>query len=292
MRNCCATPPRSRRTTADAAQAGICDPCLRYAGRVLSGRSAGIYQRLEAGDGGQPRRHLRPHRPDRAAAPGGAAWSTIWVCRCATRISGAWTNGCWTAKRWQKTIRSRLPAPTANSASTAFDRRWRCRRKICTFPTADTAAYEASWKGVRCAVMQGGQGEVKHWAFNDPVRRQGAYQDAAAHPAGVSAARTRGRGTASADAYSERAHIRRRQHPAGSDARAHRRARTDLAGGKGLDLASGPPRQPLRHAADRPDDRPQRIADAAVPMSLLADHPNVQFNFYRGGIGTCETEMH
>jgi len=27
-------------------------------------------------------------------------------------------------------------------------------------------------------------------------------------------------------------------------------------------------------------------------MSLLADHPNLQFNFYRHGIGTCETEMH
>jgi len=29
-----------------------------------------------------------------------------------------------------------------------------------------------------------------------------------------------------------------------------------------------------------------------VPMSLLADHPNVQFNYYRGGIGTCAIEMH
>jgi glucosamine-6-phosphate deaminase len=29
-----------------------------------------------------------------------------------------------------------------------------------------------------------------------------------------------------------------------------------------------------------------------VPMSLLADHPNVQFNYYRGGLGTCGTEMH
>jgi len=27
-------------------------------------------------------------------------------------------------------------------------------------------------------------------------------------------------------------------------------------------------------------------------MSLLADHPNVQFNYYRGGLGTCGTEMH
>jgi glucosamine-6-phosphate deaminase len=36
----------------------------------------------------------------------------------------------------------------------------------------------------------------------------------------------------------------------------------------------------------------KKIVDSSVPMSLLADHPNVQFNYYRGGIGTCETEMH
>jgi glucosamine-6-phosphate deaminase len=34
------------------------------------------------------------------------------------------------------------------------------------------------------------------------------------------------------------------------------------------------------------------IADAAVPMSLLAEHPNVQFNFLRSGIGVCDSEMH
>lgn len=34
------------------------------------------------------------------------------------------------------------------------------------------------------------------------------------------------------------------------------------------------------------------IADAAVPMSLLAGHPNVRFNYYRGGIGECDVEMH
>jgi len=27
-------------------------------------------------------------------------------------------------------------------------------------------------------------------------------------------------------------------------------------------------------------------------MSLLADHPDVQFNYYRGGLGTCAVEMH
>ena len=31
--------------------------------------------------------------------------------------------------------------------------------------------------------MQGGQGEVKHWAFNDPPRRAGAYKDAPPSPA-------------------------------------------------------------------------------------------------------------
>ncbi|HCP39105.1 MAG TPA: glucosamine-6-phosphate isomerase, partial [Verrucomicrobiales bacterium] len=34
------------------------------------------------------------------------------------------------------------------------------------------------------------------------------------------------------------------------------------------------------------------IADSAVPMSLLAGHPNVQFNFYIGGVGHCDVEMH
>jgi len=32
----------------------------------------------------------------------------------------------------------------------------------------------------------------------------------------------------------------------------------------------------------------RRIPDSAVPMSLLADHPNVQFNFYRHGIGRVQ----
>ena len=36
----------------------------------------------------------------------------------------------------------------------------------------------------------------------------------------------------------------------------------------------------------------RRIVDTAVPMSLLADHPHVQFNYYRGGLGTCAVEMH
>jgi glucosamine-6-phosphate deaminase len=34
------------------------------------------------------------------------------------------------------------------------------------------------------------------------------------------------------------------------------------------------------------------IVDTSVPMSLLADHQNVQFNYFRGGLGTCAVEMH
>jgi glucosamine-6-phosphate deaminase len=36
----------------------------------------------------------------------------------------------------------------------------------------------------------------------------------------------------------------------------------------------------------------KKLPDSSVPMSLLADHPNVQFNFLRSAIGTCDAEMH
>src|SRR5207237_1015387 len=41
------------------------------------------------------------------------------------------------------------------------------------------AAYGRSFELVRCVTMQGGQGEVKHWAVNDPPRRKGKHKD---HP--------------------------------------------------------------------------------------------------------------
>lgn len=36
----------------------------------------------------------------------------------------------------------------------------------------------------------------------------------------------------------------------------------------------------------------RRLADSAVPMSLLADHPDVRFHYFRGGLGRCSIEMH
>ena len=50
------------------------------------------------------------------------------------------------------------------------------------FPAADTQEYIDSWEGVRCAVMQGGQGDIKHWAFNDPPRREGEHKESPPMP--------------------------------------------------------------------------------------------------------------
>ena len=160
------------------------------------------------------------------------------------------------------------------------------------FPKADTAAYRRSWDaGVRCAVMQGGQGDVKHWAFNDPPRRQGRHTDQPPTPAEYRALATR-----LVDL-----------HPL----TVAQNARTSGGGNVSLvptqALTVGPvetwkaEKVSIWHAGMHDNPFGQRlttlmiargIADTAVPMSLLADHPNVQFNFYRGGIGSCEVEMH
>jgi len=65
----------------------------------------------------------------------------------------------------------------------------------------------------------------------------------------------------------------------------------NLAGGESLHLASGNHDNPFGQRLTCLMIA-KKIPDAAVPMSLLADHPNVQFNYYRKGIGTCDVEMH
>jgi glucosamine-6-phosphate deaminase len=160
------------------------------------------------------------------------------------------------------------------------------------FPKADTRAYRKTWTaGVRCAVMQGGQGDVKHWAFNDPPRRKGKYQHRPPTPAEFRKLETR-----VVDL-----------HPL----TIAQNARTSGGGNISLiptqAISVGPvetwqaEKVSIWHAGNH--DNPfgqrlttlmiaKRIPDTAVPMSLLADHPNVQFNFYRKGIGACEVEMH
>lgn len=159
------------------------------------------------------------------------------------------------------------------------------------FPKGDTRVYRDSWKGVRCAVMQGGQGDVKHWAFNDPPRRAGKYKNQPPSPAEYRKLATR-----VVDL-----------HPL----TIAQNARTSGGGNISLvptqAISVGPvetwqaEKVSIWHAGTHDNPFGQRlttlmiakkIPDASVPMSLLADHPNVQFNFYRKGIGSCDVEMH
>ena len=159
------------------------------------------------------------------------------------------------------------------------------------FPKADAREYIESWKTARCIVMQGGQGEVKHWAFNDPPRREGKWQDQPPPPEEYRKLTTR-----VVDL-----------HPM----TIIQNARTSGGGvvtNVPLQAVSVGPAETWQaekvsiwHAGQHDNPFGQRltalmiakkIPDASVPMSLLADHPNVQFNYFRGGIGTCDAEMH
>lgn len=160
------------------------------------------------------------------------------------------------------------------------------------FPKADTATYRASWEaGVRCAVMQGGQGDVKHWAFNDPLPRRGKNKAAPPSPADYRKLATRVVAL----------------HPL----TIAQNARTSGGGNIALvptqAITVGPvetwkaEKVSIWHAGRHDNPFGQRltafmiskgIAESCVPMSLLAEHPNVQFNYFRGGVGSCAVEMH
>jgi glucosamine-6-phosphate deaminase len=160
------------------------------------------------------------------------------------------------------------------------------------FPKGNTDAYRKSWNaGARCAVMQGGQGDVKHWAFNDPLPRRGHFKQAPPSPAEYRKLATR-----VVDL-----------HPLtiAQNARTSGGGNISLVPTKAISVGPVETWQAgkvsIWHAGQH--DNPfgqrlttfmisQRLPDSAVPMSLLADHPNVQFNFYRPGIGTCAVEMH
>ena len=159
------------------------------------------------------------------------------------------------------------------------------------FPTGDLDAYSRSFDEVRCLVMQGGQGEVKHWAFNDPPRRERPYLDDPPSPQQYRKLKTRVTGL----------------HPM----TVIQNARTSGGGQVSLVPTKAATVGPVETwKAEKVSiwqagchDNPfgmrlttlmisKQLPDSSVPMSLLADHPNVQFNFYRPGVGTVEAEMH
>ena len=159
------------------------------------------------------------------------------------------------------------------------------------FPKADAAEYIKSWEGVRCAVMQGGQGEIKHWAFNDPLRRDGKYKDNPPTPEEYRKLNTR-----VVDL-----------HPVTIMQNARTSGGGVVTGVPTKAISVGPVQTWLSEKvsiwqAGTHDNAfgmrlttlmiSKKLADSSVPMSLLADHPNVQFHFYRPGVGTCDVEMH
>ncbi|NOZ39776.1 MAG: glucosamine-6-phosphate isomerase [Planctomycetes bacterium] len=203
----------------------------------------------------------------------------------------------WGMDEW---VENGVPVPTDHPLSFAkadmelcFDRiraELRMPAENIHFPT-DLEAFSQSFDQFHCLVIQGGQGEVKHWAFNDPPRRAGDYVDAPPSP----------------EEYRQLATRVTDLHPM----TIIQNART--SGGGYV------PQVPLCAATVGPvetwktdtvsiwhpgyHDNPfgirltalmisQQIPDSSVPMSLLADHPNVRFSYYRDGIGTVEAEMH
>ena len=159
------------------------------------------------------------------------------------------------------------------------------------FPSGDLDAYSASFDQFRCVVMQGGQGEVKHWAFNDPPRRTEPYRDAPPPPS----------------EYMKLAARVVDLHPM----TIIQNARTSGGGQVALvptQAATVGPRETWKaenvsiwHAGVHDSPFGLRLstlmisnglADSAVPISLLAAHPDVHFHFYRKAIGSTAPEMH
>ncbi len=173
-----------------------------------------------------------------------------------------------------------------------IDKRYRMPDSHLHFLRADDIEeYSRSYDRARCLIMQGGQGEVKHWAFNDPPKRDGTYRDAPPTPEEY-----RKLGARVVDL-----------HPMTVIQNARTSGGGVVTNVPSQALSVGPAETwkaetvSICHAGTH--DNPfgmrltalmisKRVPDSAVPMSLLADHPNVRFNFYRAGIGNTEAEMH
>ena len=159
------------------------------------------------------------------------------------------------------------------------------------FPKANAAEYIKSWDAVRCAVMQGGQGDIKHWAFNDPLKREGQFKDEPPTP----------------KEYCELTTRVVDLHPVTVMQNARTSGGGAVTGVPTKAITVGPTEtwqaEKVSIWQAGTHDNPfgmrltslmigKNIPDSSVPMSLLAGHPNVQFNFYRPAIGRCEAQMH
>lgn len=159
------------------------------------------------------------------------------------------------------------------------------------FPSGDLNAFSETFSQIRCAVMQGGQGEIKHWAFNDPLPRTGAYKDAPPSPEEYRKLSTR-----IVDLHPVTIIQNARTSGGGDVSAVPNRAAT--VGPKETWQAD---KVSIWQAGAHDSPFGMRLtalmiskglADSSVPMSLLADHPNVQFHYFRGGLGHLGGGMH
>ncbi len=173
-----------------------------------------------------------------------------------------------------------------------IDKKLRMPEEHLHFPTvAGIDEYTASYDQIKCLYMQGGQGETKHWAFNDPPQRVAPYDKEPPSPAEyrklgtrvleihpmtmIQNARTSGGGVVTnvpshaitvGPVETWKAETVSIWHPGWHDNPFGMRLSAYMIANK--------------------------IADSSVPMSLLADHPNVVFNYLLPNLGTCTVEMH
>lgn len=244
-------------------------------------------------------RQATPSRPAGICGPIGPTEQLPLVARLVNSLKLDLKHAhFWGMDEW---VEKGKPVPVGHPLSFARADKEMCFNKISPalrmpeanlhFPTGDLEAYSRSFDKVRCLVMQGGQGEVKHWAFNDPLPRQGAYQDAPPSPAQYRKLKAR-----VVDL-----------HPVTIIQNARTSGGGDVTAVPSQAATVGPvetwkaEKVSIWHAGMHDNPFGMRLTtlmiskkapDSSVPMSLLAEHPNVQFNFYRKGLGKVGAEMH
>jgi glucosamine-6-phosphate deaminase len=244
-------------------------------------------------------RQATPQRPTGICGPIGPTEQLPLVARLVNSLGLNLHNGhFWGMDEW---VENGAPVTKTHPLSFAkadmdlcFDRidpALRMPESNLHFPSGDLGEFSRSFDDFRCAVMQGGQGEVKHWAFNDPPRRAKPYHDAPPSPAEyqklaarvvdlhpmtiIQNARTSGGGQVS---------LVPTQAATVGPMETWKAEKVSIWHAGAHDNPFGLRLTTLMVSKDLPD--------SSVPMSLLARHPNVHFHFYRGGIGATEPEMH
>ncbi len=158
------------------------------------------------------------------------------------------------------------------------------------FATDDLDTFSQSFSDFRCMTVQGGQGDIMHWAFNDPLKREGKFADA---PPTV-------------DEYLQLGARHVELHPMSCIQNSQAMTGGNIFTVPDKAVTLGPKetwqaeKVSIWHPGYHASPFGQRltalmiskgIADSCVPMSLLGKHRRVQFHFYRGGLGSCTPEI-